>query len=82
MDQRPAPEIARIVSFYDYLEIQPIGNNQFMIDDTKHPDVHSEEDSREFNRQIVRLGRMFEKPVCATCDVHFLNPEDELYRAV
>ena len=80
VDKRPPQEIARIIRFYDYLEIQPIGNNQFMIEDSKHPDVHNEEDLREFNRQIVKLGEMFNKPVCATCDVHFLNPEDELYR--
>ena len=80
VDGRPDPEIARIVGFYDYLEIQPIGNNQFMLEDAKHPDVHTEEDLREFNRKIVALGEKFNKPVCATCDVHFLNPEDELYR--
>ena len=82
LNNRPEDEIARIVGFYDYLEIQPIGNNHFMIDSEKIPQVNNEEDLRELNRKIVRLGAQFDKPVCATCDVHFLNPEDELYRRV
>lgn len=81
-EERPSDEIARIVSFYDYLEIQPIGNNHFMIESEKHPNVHNEEDLKNLNRKIVSLGEEFNKPVCATCDVHFLNPEDSLYRSV
>ena len=80
VDNRPEDEIARIVNFYDYLEIQPLGNNAYMISDDKHPDVHDYEDLKAFNRRIVALGEQFKKPVCATCDVHFMNPEDELYR--
>lgn len=80
--KRPAEEIARIVDFYDYLEIQPIGNNSFMIRKDKFPDVQDEEDLREFNCKIVSLGEQFHKPVCATCDVHFIEPEDELYRKI
>ncbi len=75
-------EIARLVHFYDYLEIQPLGNNRFMIEDEKNDTIHSEEDLKEMNRRIVRLGEQFGKPVVATCDVHFLDPEDEIYRRI
>lgn len=82
LNDRPSDEIARIVSFYDYLEIQPIGNNLFMIESEKIPQIQSKEDLMEMNRKIVRLGEQFHKPVCATCDVHFINPEDEVYRRI
>ena len=75
-------EIARLVNFYDYLEIQPTGNNQFMIASDKHPDIQSVTDIQNINRQIVKLGEQFQKPVVATCDVHFLDPEDEIYRRI
>lgn len=74
-------EIERLVSFYDYLEIQPLGNNAFMLRDGKGL-VNSEDDLKEINRKIVELGELYEKPVVATCDVHFLNPEDEIYRRI
>ncbi len=77
----PEEEIARLVQFYDYLEIQPLGNNRFMLRDEKSP-VHTEEDLKNLNRKIVALGEQFEKPVCATCDVHFLDPQDEVYRKI
>ena len=77
----PDTELGKIVSFYDYLEIQPIGNNEFLIRDEKS-DVKNEEDLRNLNRKIVSLGEHFKKPVCATCDVHFLDPEDEVYRRI
>ena len=82
LNDRPSDEIARIVNFYDYLEIQPIGNNLFMIESEKIPQIQSREDLMEMNRKIVRLGEQFHKPVCATCDVHFINPEDEVYRRI
>ena len=78
-ENRSEQEIARIADFYDYLEIQPIGNNAFMLRDPKSG-VTTEEDLRNLNRKIVQLGEKFDKPVCATCDVHFLNPQDEVYR--
>ena len=71
-------EIARLVNFYDYLEIQPLGNNMFMVDKGEA----TVEDLIDVNKQIVKLGEMFNKPVVATCDVHFLNPEDEVYRRI
>ena len=82
VDERSEDTIARIVNFYDYLEIQPRGNNAFMIRDEKIENVNSEEDILNFNREIVRLGEVYNKPVCATCDVHFLDPEDEIYRRI
>lgn len=84
LEGKTADEIARIVNFYDYLEIQPIANNQFMIasQKDKYSHITSEEDLRDINREIVALGKKFNKPVVATCDVHFLNPEDEIYRRV
>ena len=80
----PQAEIADIVNFYDYLEIQPNGNNAFMIDSDKsdHENIHSMEDIQEINKKICDLGEEFHKPVCATCDVHFLDPEDEVYRRI
>ena len=78
---RPQEEITRLVEFYDYLEIQPIGNNAFMLRDEKSP-VNSIEELQDLNRQIVKLGEDFNKLVVATCDVHFLNPEDEIYRRI
>ena len=75
-------EIARLVNFYDYLEIQPVGNNRFMIESDRITNINSEEDIKEINRKIVRLGEQFHKTVVATCDVHFLNPEDEIYRRI
>ncbi len=77
----PDSEIARLAGFYDYLEIQPIGNNAFMLRDEKST-VKTEEDLRDLNRKIVKLGEQFNKLVCATCDVHFLDPQDEVYRRI
>ena len=82
LDEKSDAEIARIVNFYDYLEIQPTGNNKFMIESEKVAMVNSLEDIQNINRQIVNLGEQFHKPVVATCDVHFLDPEDEIYRRI
>ncbi len=74
-----ASDIEEIASFYDYLEIQPLGNNRFLIVDGE---VSGEERLREINREIYELGKKLGKPVCATCDAHFVNEEDELYRRI
>ena len=82
LDHKSDEAIARLVNFYDYLEIQPLGNNRFMIDSPKHEEIQTEEDLKELNRKIVKLGEEFHKPVVATCDVHFMEPEDEVYRRI
>ncbi len=82
LEERKQEDIARIVNFYDYLEIQPTGNNRFLIASAKVPAVNSLEDIQDINRRIVALGDEFAKPVVATCDVHFLDPEDEVYRRI
>jgi DNA polymerase-3 subunit alpha (Gram-positive type) len=81
LNGRSDEEIARLVEFYDYLEIQPLGNNAFMLRDEDSP-VASEEDLIAINKRIVSLGEQFHKPVVGTCDVHFLDPEDEIYRRI
>ncbi len=79
LDDRDEAELKRIAGFYDYLEIQPIGNNAFL---KREGTVADDEGLRELNRRIVRLGQAMGKPVCATGDVHFLNPTDSVYRAI
>jgi len=72
-------EVRRIASFYDYLEIQPTANNLFLV---KRGEVADEAVLRDINRRIVELGKELKIPVVATCDVHFLDPEDEVYRRI
>ena len=74
--------LAGIVDFYDYLEIQPLGNNEFMIESERVDSVTSMEDLKDLNRKIIQLGEKFHKPVVGTCDVHFMDPEDEVYRRI
>ena len=75
-------EILKIASFYDYLEIQPCGNNEYMIRSERFPHVNSVEDIRNFNRKVIHVADAVGKPVVATCDVHFIDPEDARYRAI
>ncbi|MEG1877557.1 MAG: PolC-type DNA polymerase III [Lachnospiraceae bacterium] len=75
-------EISKLAAFYDYYEIQPLGNNQFMIASDKMETITSDADLIAINKKIVALGEQFHKPVVATCDVHFLDPQDEVYRRI
>ncbi len=81
MNDKDDDEIAKIVNFYDYLEIQPILNNEFMINNSKYK-AENFADLQGYNERIVELGEIFQKPVVATCDVHFLDPQDEVYRRI
>ena len=71
--------IEEIARFYDYLEIQPLGNDEYLVRDGT---LKSTDDLININRKIVELGERLDKPVCATCDVHFMDPEDEIYRRI
>ncbi len=81
LDKKGDDELKRIASFYDFLEIQPLSNNRFMLGNDKY-EAKTDEDLRNYNRKIVWLGEELGKPVVATGDVHFLNPEDEVFRHI
>lgn len=94
LEERPEEEILEIASFYDYLEIQPTGNNRFMIAAHSDPNAKNPEKNKEFdkitcvedieniNRRVIAIADKLGKPVVATCDVHFIDPEDASYRAI
>lgn len=79
LDIRDEEYIEQIAKFYDYLEIQPIANNEFMVRDGK---AENDEELMQYNREIVELGDKLGIPVCATCDVHFIDPKDGIYRKI
>lgn len=79
--EQSADEIDRLARFYDYFEIQPLGNNEFMIHSDRY-NINSQKELMDINRRIVDLGEEYNKPVVATCDVHFMDPEDEIYRRI
>ncbi len=89
LEDKPWGDLCTIADFYDFLEIQPLGNNAFMLRPSKGkggvmnpPICKSEVELQNHNKTIVRLGEKLGKPVCATCDVHFMDPEDEVYRRI
>jgi len=75
-------KLKEIASFYDYLEIQPLGNNEYMKRSYEMPHINTDEDLMDLNRKIVSLGEKLNKPVCATCDVHFIDPEGAEFRKI
>ena len=81
LDRKSHDELKRIASFYDFLEVQPLANNRFMLDNEKY-EAKTDEDLQAYNRKIVQLGEELGKMVAATGDVHFLNPEDEVFRHI
>lgn len=79
---RSEEELLEIARFYDYLEIQPLGNNAFLVRSDEFPDVRDDEDLKRINLKVAELAKKLNKMLIATCDVHFLNAEDSIYRAV
>ena len=79
LNKQSAERIAELAAFYDYFEIQPIGNNMYLLRDGK---VASVQELIDINKRIVELGEIYGKPVIATCDTHFIDPEDEVYRRI
>ncbi len=82
IDNKSEEELEKIAGFYDYLEIQPTGNNMFLLRSADYPWLNTREDLEEINKRIYDLGKKLGKPVVATCDVHFLHPQDEVLRRI
>lgn len=82
LEDKPKQVIEELVNFYDYLEIQPLGNNQFMINSPRVENIHSQDDIIAINKKIVALADEHNKPVVATCDVHFIDPQDAAFRRI
>ncbi len=82
VEGKPEEEIEEIAGFYDYLEIQPIHNNEFLIDSNKFPNINNDDDLINVNKRVAELAKKLNKPLVATCDAHFLNENDWIYRAI
>ena len=82
IEGQPDEQLAEIAGFYDYLEIQPIHNNDFLKRSDKFPDITTDQDLININLKVAELAQKLDKMLVATCDVHFLNPEDQIYRAI
>ena len=82
VEGQPDEQLAEIAGFYDYLEIQPIHNNDFLKRSDKFPDITTDQDLININLKVAELAQKLDKMLVATCDVHFLNPEDQIYRAI
>lgn len=80
LDKRPDEEIEKLASYYDYLEIQPLCNSMHLVEESRT--VSGVEELQDINRRIIALAKKLEKPFCATCDAHFLNRDDEIYRKI
>ncbi len=78
----PDQKLLDIASFYDYIEIQPLGNNEFLMRSDEFPHIQSYSDLENLNRKLIHIADKLSKPVVATCDVHFIDPEDSIYRAI
>ena len=82
VSKAPEEELKKKIEFYDYLEIQPLVNNSFMMRSENHPDINSWDDLKNLNRKVVELGEKYGKPVAATCDAHYIDPEDAKFREI
>ena len=82
LDERSHEELLDVARFYDYLEIQPNGNNRFLLESERYPNIRTIEEIENINRRIISLGDELGKMTVATCDVHFMNPEDSIFRAI
>lgn len=82
LEHEPQEKIDEIARFYDYLEVQPISDNRFLVRDNRYPEVRTDDDLRALNRTIVELGDRLRIPVCATCDSHYLLEDDKIYRGI
>ncbi len=75
-------ELLKIASFYDYIEIQPLGNNRFLLDSADYPQIQSYSDLENLNKKLIHIADKISRPVVATCDVHFIDKDDSIFRTI